>query len=89
MTAVPNYLDTIPLADQAQIKQSLLDWRDAGEPHPMIPLDGDVDGDGIADAFALDAFGNLVIVPAVPITDTVSLSTGTGVETDRKGEEDG
>lgn len=85
----PSYLDTIPAEDQAQIRRSLLEWRASGETNPMIPLDGDVDGDGVADAFALDTFGNLVIVPAVAIVDTVSLSTGGGIETDREGDADG
>jgi len=89
MTDIPNYLDTIPPADQEQIKASLLQWQEEGQENPMIPLDGDVDGDGVADAFALDSFGNLVIVPAVPVADTVSVSTGSGIETDREGETDG
>jgi hypothetical protein len=85
----PRYIETIPLADRAVIRQALLDWQVDGVANPLLPLDGDVDGDGVADAFALDPFGNLIIVPAVPITETVSQSVGGGVETDREDASDG
>jgi len=88
-TEVPNYIDTVPEADRETIKQALLGWEADGVVNPLIPIDGDVDGDGVADAWALDDQGNLIIVQVVQITDTVSQSVGGGVETDREDATDG
>lgn len=62
--------------DKAALKQALLTWRDEGVANPRIPLDYDVDGDGIADAFGLDANDELILIPGTLVAETVAL-TGT------------
>jgi len=69
---------------------ALLAWRKSGVRDPQIPIDiGDIDEDGLADAFALGEDDRLVIVTATPIEYTVSQSTGGGLETDREEPSDG
>jgi hypothetical protein len=62
--------------DKAELKAALLTWRNDGVANPKIPLDYDVDGDGIADAYGLDANDELILIPGVLVADTVAL-TGT------------
>lgn len=66
--------------DRATLTQSLLDRQAEGVERPLIPLNVDIDGDGIVDAFGLDAFGSLVLVSGVDIADTVAESDGSGTE---------
>jgi len=66
----------LPEADRLQIHESLTAWRESGVEDPLLPLDVDLDGDGIADAFGLDAKGNLELRPGQPIKDTVYVSEG-------------
>lgn len=66
--------------DRETIRASLLARRAEGVENPLLPLDFDVDGDGICDAFGLDAFGALVLVSGVNVTDTVMESDGSGFE---------
>lgn len=61
----------IPLLDQAQLKVSLMKWKAEGNPHPLIPTDVDVDGDGVVDAFGLDEHNTLVYVSGASLADTV------------------
>ena len=58
-------------------------WRNEGVLDPRIPLDVDIDGDGIVDALGLDADGELVLIPGVALTETVYEATG---ETPEDGE---
>lgn len=43
---------------------------------PFIPLNVDVDGDGRADAWTLDSFGALQLVPEIPLAHTSYTATG-------------
>jgi hypothetical protein len=58
--------------DRQALTEALRRWRLAGEANPLIPIDADLDGDGVADAWGLDSFSNLVLVPGVALADTVS-----------------
>jgi hypothetical protein len=69
-------------ADEVALTAALHAWRDSGNPNPLIPTT-DLDGDGLNDAWGLDADGLLILVPGVAVEDTVSESTGGGIETDR------
>lgn len=66
--------------DRDAIKAALLAHREDGVQDPRISLDIDVDGDGVSDAWALDEGGNVVLIPDVPVADTVFVATGDGVE---------
>ncbi|WNM65431.1 hypothetical protein SEA_PHONEGINGI_27 [Microbacterium phage Phonegingi] len=74
--------------DRETIAASLRARRDEGVERPLLPLDFDADGDGICDAFGLDAFGSLVLVSGVDIADTLAMSDGTGFETPDDDEDD-
>ncbi|QYC54363.1 hypothetical protein SEA_PICKLES13_27 [Microbacterium phage Pickles13] len=74
--------------DRETIRRSLLDRRAEGVERPLLPLDFDADGDGICDAFGLDAFDALVLVSGVDIADTLIESDGTGIETPDEDEDD-
>jgi len=64
--------------DRAQLHGALKTWRKEGVENPLIPL-GDVDGDGIIEAWALDLEGELTLV-ATGLDETVFESTGEGIE---------
>jgi hypothetical protein len=68
----------VPLEDQAQLLISLRQWRDEGNPNPLIPTDVDVDGDGVVDAFGLDDAGQLVYVSGASLADTVMTADQAG-----------
>lgn len=75
----------LPEEDRRQITLALKRWQSEGQSNPLIPCDVDVDGDGQADAYGLDAFGTLVYVTEVPLRLTTYESTGgfeTGEESD-------
>lgn len=74
--------DDLPQEDIAALTECLQRWRDAGVAEPLIPHSVDVDGDGQADAFSLDASGQLVFVRGVALADTVYQATGTKGGTD-------
>lgn len=74
----------LPREDYHALRNALLEWRDAGEPNPVIPHDVDLDGDGVVDGFGLDENDDLVYVKGVALGDTVSESTGGGIETNRE-----
>jgi hypothetical protein len=67
--------------DRDNLVAALKGWAEDGVKDPQIPLDHDVDGDGIVDAWALDENGELTLVNAVSVADTVSVSDGSGIET--------
>jgi len=69
-------LDDLPEEDRAQLKEALTTWQAAGEENPMIPLDVDLDGDGVADAVGLDENGELVVLSGVDLEETVYVSEG-------------
>lgn len=44
------------------IRESLLQWRADGYDFPVVPVYGDLDGDGIPDYYGLDDDGELIAV---------------------------
>lgn len=66
----------LPDEDKAALLTALLQWKADGVANPLIPLDHDVDGDGIVDSFGLDDNDQLVLVPGVHIDTTVSIAVG-------------
>lgn len=66
--------------DRDEIREVLLAQRAAGVECPLLPADVDIDGDGVADCFGLDDLDQVVILPAVPLEDTLYESTGAGFE---------
>lgn len=66
-----NILDVLPAEDLEQIGKSLRAFREAGNPHPVIPFNVDLDGDGVTDGFGLDDNGDVVFVSGVDIVSTV------------------
>jgi hypothetical protein len=73
-------LDSIPQADQDELKAALQTWQKDGTENPLIPVDVDVNGDGKPDAVGLDKDGNLIAVTDADLSDTVYESDGSGVE---------
>jgi len=70
---------TLADEDRALIKKILTDYRDEGMENPRLPLNVDIDGDGIADAWALDENDEVVLVPDQKLEDTVYVSEGEDV----------
>lgn len=66
----------IPVEDRETIRESLLARKAEGVERPLIPLNVDIDGDGICDAFGLNALGALVLVSGASLADTVWESDG-------------
>jgi len=62
--------------DRAIIREALLAERDEGVLIPLIPMDVDLDGDGIVDAFGLDEDDQVIIVSGVSLEHTVYVSEG-------------
>lgn len=77
--AEPNIIEALPAEDLAQIKAILLGYRADGVERPLLPLDVDVDGDGICDSFGLDEHDEVVIVSGVTLENTVYVSEGDDV----------
>lgn len=67
---------TLTPEDREAIRSILQAERDAGNPLPLLPADVDLDGDEICDAFGLDAFGQVCVVPGVRLAGTLYESTG-------------
>lgn len=65
--------------DRAVIRASLLAEREAGMPVPLLPMDVDVDGDGIVDSFGLDENDEVVVVSGVALEHTLYVSEGDDV----------
>ena len=61
MTTAREVLDSIPTEDKLELAEALMRMQLEGVKEPMIPLNVDLDNDGIADAFALDHFSCLII----------------------------
>lgn len=70
---------TLTDEDREVMRAALLAERASGVAHPLIPADVDLDGDGTCDSFGLDENDEVVVVPGVPIADTVFLSLGEDV----------
>lgn len=67
---------TITREDADAIKGILLQWRSEGKENPLLPMDVDVNGDGIVDSFGLDENDEVVVVLGQKLEDTVYLSEG-------------
>ena len=62
--------------DLVTIKTILEGYRSEGVENPLLPMNVDIDGDGIADAYGLDANDEVIVVSGVTLTDTVYVSDG-------------
>ena len=62
--------------DHVAIQQILLQWKAEGNENPLLPMDVDIDGDGIVDSFGLDADDNVIVVNSTKLEDTVYVSEG-------------
>lgn len=69
-------LNDISPAEQAELVSVLKEVRARGVIVPLLPMDVDVDGDGVCDAFGLDENDNLVIVSGVDLDLTLYEATG-------------
>ena len=69
-------MDELSAEDLSAIKDILNSYKMDGIENPLLPMDVDIDGDGTADAYGLDAEGNVILVPGALLTDTVYVSTG-------------
>lgn len=67
---------TLTDEDRACIRGVLLGWRADGVERPLVPLDVDIDGDGVVDAFGLDDHDEVVLVSGATLGDTVYRSDG-------------
>jgi hypothetical protein len=64
--------------DYQAIRGILHGYRADGVERPLLPSDVDIDGDGTADCFGLDSFGELVYVTSA-LAETVYVSEGDDV----------
>lgn len=69
----------LPKEDRALIKQILVGYREEGNEHPLLPLNVDLDGDGITDAWGLDDNDDVVLVSGRPLAETVYVSDGNDI----------
>lgn len=67
---------TLSDADAAVVKQILLAEKASGNKNPLLPLDVDIDGDGIVDSFGLDENDNVIVVYGKPLEETLYVSDG-------------
>lgn len=67
---------TVSAEDLEVIKSILIQYKQEGKANPLLPMEVDVNGDGIVDSFGLDADDNVIVVPGVKLEDTVYESTG-------------
>lgn len=57
--------------DHDFIKSLLLAQREKGNENPLLPMDVDVDGDGVADSYGLDESGEVIVVRGTKLEDTL------------------
>jgi hypothetical protein len=69
----------LPQEDRDTLRAALLAYKADGVENPQIPLNADIDGDGVVDAWALDENGDVVLVPQVQLGETVYASEGADV----------
>lgn len=69
----------VTVEDRDAIKSILLQWRSEGVENPLLPMDVDVNGDGIIDSFGLDENDQVVVVLGTKLEDTVYVSEGDDV----------
>lgn len=62
--------------DRLAIRDILLQYKAEGVEKPLLPMDVDLDGDGIVDAYGLDDNDNVIFVTGASLSDTVYVSDG-------------
>lgn len=62
------------------IRGILINERSKGILVPLLPMDVDLNNDGIVDAFGLDENDNVIVVPGVDLEHTVYESQGEDVD---------
>lgn len=67
--------NTLTPADEEVIREVLVRLRDSGA-EPLLPLDVDLDGDGIVDAWGLNAEDRVVLVSGCSLAATCYVSDG-------------
>jgi hypothetical protein len=72
-------LHALPDEDREALRVALENLKAAGEP-PLIPLNVDLDGDGIVDAWTLNDKGEVELVPGQNLEDTAYVSDGEDIE---------
>lgn len=68
-------INTLPEEDRQVLQAALFGMKSAGLP-ALIPLEVDLDGDGIVDAFGLDEDDELVFVSGAKLEATGYVSDG-------------
>lgn len=76
------YTNDLTREDRDALVAALEGMRADGVERPLIPLDVDVDGDGICDAWGLTDSGTLALISGVDIGSTSWVSDGSGEEGD-------
>lgn len=71
---------TLTREDVEAIKSILLQWRSEGKTNPLLPMDVDINGDGLVDSFGLDENGEVTLVLSTPLEETVYVSDGDDVD---------
>lgn len=69
-------IDGMTSEDREAVRLILEQWKREGVAAPLLPMNVDVDGDGIVDAFGLGADGDVIFVSGAPLDSTVYLSEG-------------
>lgn len=74
-------MDASPASDLSRedyqaIRGILLGYRADGVADPLLPMEVDVDNDGICDAYALDENDEVAYRSGAPLGDTVFVSDG-------------
>lgn len=70
---------TLTDLDRQVLRSALLAERADGVTNPLIPMDVDVTGDGVVDAWGLDGNDELVVVEGVALAGTTYVSEGDDV----------
>lgn len=71
---------TLTPEDEQQIRESLIAWRDEDNvENPLLPMDVDVNGDGIVDSWGLDENDNVIVVHGTHLEETVFRSDGDSI----------
>lgn len=70
---------TTSIEDLVVIKGILLQYREEGVENPLLPLNVDIDGDGIVDSYGLDENDEVILVSGAKLEDTVYVSDGDDV----------
>lgn len=67
---------TTSVEDLVAIKMILVGYKSEGVEKSLLPINVDIDGDGICDAYGLDENDEVILVSGASLTDTVYVSDG-------------